>query len=125
MIAFEIIKISPITNESINYDTLIYKIIISKKLELENSSELWIFLKTIIDGGAKKILINMKDIEYIDSAGIGILINTAKLIRKKNGDILLSNVSAEIKNIFKVVSLQDFINLFPTEVEAINHFRYL
>jgi anti-anti-sigma factor len=125
IVNLEIIKISSLASEIINYDTLIFKVTIPKKLEMENSSMLWVLLKTIIEGGVKKILINMKDVEYIDSSGIGTLINAVKLTRKKNVDIVLSNVSVEIKKIFNVVSLQDFITLFPSEVEAINHFRFV
>lgn len=122
---FEIIKLSAVSSEKIDYSTLIIRLNLSKKLDMENSKDLWIFLKTLVSGGALKILVDMKGLEYIDSAGIGILINTAKLMRKQKGDIILANVSDEIKNIFKVIHLENFIKIFNNDVEALNSLRYL
>jgi len=124
-ISFEIEKISPIVNEEIDYDTLIFKINCPKKVNIDNGKDLWIFFKTIIDGGVKKIIINLKDLDFIDSSGIGILINTAKLIRSKNGEFVMCNSSPDIKNVFKIINLQNFIKVYNTEHEAIDSFRYL
>jgi anti-anti-sigma factor len=63
--------------------------------------------------------------EFIDSSGIGILVSIAKFMRQKGGDIVLSGSSAEVLAIFKVVNLQEFIKIFTTEGEAINHFHAL
>ncbi len=124
-IVFEIIKISPMINEVVDYHTLIFKVDAPKKIELENYNDLWVFFKTLGEGGALKILVNMQSLDYIDSAGISILINTAKLLRIKKGDIILCNVSQNIRNIFKVINLQEFIRIFSNEGEALNYFRYV
>jgi anti-anti-sigma regulatory factor len=47
------------------------------------------------------------------------------MMRKKGGDVIMSAASSNIMAIFKVVSLQDFIKIFSTEGEAINHFHAL
>ncbi|MCX7678630.1 MAG: STAS domain-containing protein [Spirochaetes bacterium] len=124
-ITFEIIKISPRATETIDYNLLIIKTDLKKKVDIENANDLWIFLKTMAEGGAKKFIIDMKNLEYIDSSGIGVIINSAKLVRPKKGDVVLINVSQSIKDIFKVINLQEFIKIFNLEAEAINFFRYL
>ena len=124
-ITFEIEKVSPIVNEDIDYDTLIFKIMSPKKVNIDNGKDLWIFFKTVIEGGVKKIIINLNDLDFIDSSGIGILINTAKLIRTKNGEFVMCNASADIKNVFKIINLQNFIKVYNSEHEAVDSFRYL
>lgn len=124
-IVFEIIKISPRTTEAIDYSHVIFKIDLKKKVDIENANDLWIFLKTMAEGGGRKFMIDMKNLEYIDSSGIGVIINTAKLVRPKKGDVALINVSQAIKDIFKVINLQEFIKIFNLEAEAMNFFRYL
>ncbi len=124
-IIFEIIKISPRTTEAIDYNHVIFKIDLKKKVDIENANDLWIFLKTMTEGGARKFMIDMKNLDYIDSSGIGIIINTAKLVRPKKGDVVLINVPQSIKDIFKVINLQEFIKIFSLEAEAMNFFRYL
>jgi anti-sigma B factor antagonist len=124
-ITFEIIKISPVSTEKIDYTTIIFKTTPPQKIDIDNSKDLWIYFKTLISGGARKIFIDLKNVQYIDSSGIGVFINSAKLIRKQNGDIVLANVSEEVRNIFRVINLDEFIKIYNTDVEAINSFRYV
>jgi anti-sigma B factor antagonist len=124
-ITFEIIKISPVSTEKIDYTTIVFKTTLPQKIDIDNSKDLWIYFKTLITGGAKKIFVDLKKVEYIDSSGIGVFINSAKLIRKQNGDIVLANVSEEVRNIFRVINLDEFIKIYNSEVEAINSLRYV
>lgn len=124
-IIFNIIKISPVSTGRIDYATIIFKASPPRKVDIDNSKDLWIYFETLISGGARKIFVDLKNVEYIDSSGIGVLINSAKLIRKQKGDIVLANVSEEVRNIFKVINLDEFIKIYNSEVEAVNSFRYV
>jgi Ca-activated chloride channel homolog len=124
-IQFDIIKISPVTLDKIDYTTTVFKLTLPQKIDIDNSDDIWIYLKTLVAGGAQKIYIDLSKVSYIDSSGIGVFINTAKLIRKHKGDIVMSNVSDEIKNIFKVIRLEDFITICNNEVEAVKSFRFV
>ncbi len=122
---YEVVKISPMDSDLIDYNIFVFKIVLPEQITIENSKILSMNLQVLIDGGAKKMLVDMRNLETIDSAGIGVLINTAKTLRAREGDMYFSNVSVDIKNIFKVINLQNFIELFNTDAEAINQFRYL
>jgi anti-sigma B factor antagonist len=122
---FDIIKLSPMNTERLNYNTLVFRIELPRKVDVDNAKDLWIYFSTLIAGGALKIYLDLKKLEYIDSSGIGVIINTAKMIRKNNGDIALGNLSDEIRDIFKVISLENFIKIYNSEVEAIRSFRYV
>ncbi len=122
-IEVEIIKVTAVSIDIIDYNILIFKINPEKRINSDNSNELWIILNTLIDAGVKKILVDLKLVEYIDSSGIGIFINATKKVRKKQGDLVLANTSKEIKEIFKVINLQNFIKIYNTDTEASNYFR--
>jgi anti-sigma B factor antagonist len=124
-IVVDLLKISQTSGDKIDFNTLIFKIELPQRVDIDQSKDLWIFLKTLISGGALKIFIDLKNLAYIDSSGIGVLINAAKLVRKDKGDIILANVSGEIKNIFKVINLENFIKVYNSEVDAVNSYRYL
>jgi anti-sigma B factor antagonist len=124
-IIFDLIKVSQVTGDRIDYATLIFKAELPKKIVIDNSNDLWIFFKTLVEGGALKIYIDMQNLEYIDSSGIGIIINTAKLLRKRKGDLVIANVSEKIKDIFTVIKLEKFIRVYNSEVEAIKSLRYV
>ncbi len=124
-IQFDVIKVSQVSGEKIDYTTLIFKVILPQKVDIDNSKDLWIYLKTLVAGGTQKVFIDLQKVDYIDSSGIGVLINTAKLIRKQKGDIVMANVSDDIKSIFKVIKLEEFITIYNSEVEAIKSFSYI
>ncbi|HOT46972.1 MAG TPA: STAS domain-containing protein [Spirochaetota bacterium] len=122
---FDVIKVSPVSADKIDYTTLIFKVTLPQKVDIDNSKDLWVYLKTLASGGAQKMFIDLRQVTYIDSSGIGVLINTAKLLRKQKGDIVMANVSDDIKSIFKVIRLEEFITIFNTEVEAVKSFSYI
>ena len=124
-ITAEVIKIAPTREDAVDYGKVIFRVDFIKRVDIDSSYDFWVFMKTLVDGGAQKIIGNMKVVEYVDSSGIGVLINAAKLARKNNGDIVLAHVFPEVKDIFKIINLQNFIKVFNTEVEAIEHFRYV
>jgi anti-anti-sigma factor len=122
---YEIIKISQVATEKIDYATIVFKATLPQKVDIDNSKDIWIYFKTLIAGGAQKIFVDMKNVEYIDSSGIGVLINAAKLIRKQKGDIVVASVTDDVRDIFKVINLDNFIKIYNSDVEALNTFRYV
>ncbi len=125
IMVFDIIRISQVSSEKIDFATLVFKAVLPKKIDIDNSKDLWIFFKTLVSGGVLKLYVDFTEVEYIDSSGIGVLINTAKLIRTKKGDIIIANPSEEIREIFKVINLGNFIKTYGSEVEALKSFRYV
>ncbi|MFW5770093.1 MAG: STAS domain-containing protein [Spirochaetota bacterium] len=121
----EIINISTVNKKDIDYSTVIFKVDFPGKMDLEISNDFWVLFNTLVNGGAQKVVVDMRNVEYIDSAGIGILINTAKMLRKDKGDLVISNVTEGVKVVLEVINLEKFIKFFNTDIEAINHFRYL
>jgi anti-sigma B factor antagonist len=124
-ISFDLLWQTPPKDTVVDYDSLIFRFSVDKKLNLDNSNDLWVFFKTIIEGGTKFILIDMNGINFIDSSGIGVMINTAKLIRQSKGDLVLMNVSSDIMHILELVNFQRFIKIFDTVDEVVSHFGNL
>jgi anti-anti-sigma factor len=121
----EILNLSFINKEKIDYETIVFYVIYPEKIDIETSRQLWVFLSTLITGGAKKIIVDLKKVSQIDSGGISTLISATKQIRKNNGDLVLTRVNESILNILDVVRVGSFIKIFNTDVDAIQHFRYI
>ncbi len=124
-IKFDLIKVSPLDHNNVDYTTTVFKLFPPHEFIIDNSVLYEVFLNTLITGGALKIYVNMYDVNYIDSSGIGVLINATKKIRDNKGELILSNISSEVKKIFNLVNLESFFKIFNSEPEAINYFRYL
>jgi anti-sigma B factor antagonist len=122
-IEFNIIKVRSPGHDSFARATTVFKLLLPEKFSIGNSSYYEFFLNTLITGGVLKLYIDMCDVNYIDSWGIGILISATKRIRGNKGELVLSNTSSEIKKIFSLVKLESFLKIFDSEPEAINYFR--
>lgn len=72
------------------------------------------FKQTLFDIGQnvdKDIEIDLREVDYIDSSGIGILINLLNIQKKKNKSLLINKVSSKVLNVLKLSSLSDVFNL--------------
>ena len=57
------------------------------------------------------VVIDMTDLEYIDSTGIGVLVGLMKKLRTDGKDIKISNAKDNVKRIFKITGLDQIINM--------------
>ena len=119
IIKCELIKSGLASGSSPDYGRLIFKIFFENNINSANIKFITLFLETLIFGGAKKILVDMNDLEFIDSSGIGIFISIAKNIRTEKGEIAFVNVPEQLTGIFKVVRLHEYIKMFDSQGEAV------
>ncbi len=59
----------------------------------------------------KNIEIDLSDVDYIDSSGVGVLISLLKLQKKKDKTLSIKEVSSKVLNVLKLSSLADVFNL--------------
>jgi len=68
----------------------------------------------------KKILFNFKDVSFMDSSGVGMIIGRYKKLQNIGGKIGVVNITPKIRRIFQVSGLFNLINHFNDEKEAID-----
>ena len=124
-INIDINHFSKVQNDAVDYENIAFHVKAANVLDLGESDKMWTLIKTLIEGGAKYFVVDMAGLEFIDSSGIGVLINVAKLARVNKGDIIMMNVSSRIESIFNPIKLQRFIKIFNTQEEAHRYFQLL
>jgi anti-sigma B factor antagonist len=72
--------------------------------------------------GRLKIVINLKQISYIDSCGVGLLISKFVSLRRKGGDVRLLCLSARCHHVLKISGLLGVFEIFDTESDALASF---
>jgi anti-sigma B factor antagonist len=72
--------------------------------------------------GRLKIVINLKQITYIDSCGVGLLIAKFVSLRRKGGDVRLLCLSARCHHVLKISGLLGVFEIFDTESDALASF---
>ena len=88
----------------------------------EESQALRQKLKSLIAEGNKKIILNMDNIKYIDSAGLGILVAAHVSAKLQGASLILSNLGTKFQEILQITKLVTVFQVFNTEAAAIASF---
>jgi anti-anti-sigma factor len=102
---------------------IIVKFDLKGTLDNNNSAEFENITSILITGGVRKLLLDIDDLQYIDSTGIGALISLTKKLRKENGQVAIARYTAQILTILRPINIEKFIQFFPTINEGVDYLR--
>jgi anti-sigma B factor antagonist len=88
----------------------------------EGSSALRDSLKEHIAKGEKKILLNLGEVSYIDSSGIGELVSGFTTVTNQGGQMKLLGLNKRVKDLLQVTKLYTVFEVFEDEAEAIRSY---
>ena len=76
----------------------------------------------LIDGGAQKVVVNFTDVEFVSSAGLRVLLATAKRLGGPGGNLRISNLNDTVNEVFEISGFTTILSVFPTEEAALQGF---
>ena len=121
-----IIELPGIKIDTINYNRAVIIVKLADVSDMDKNDDLLALMMCLINGGLCKIIFDLVSVEFIDSYGIGTIVEIVKYIRQHhNGDVVLINVSERILLIFKPIQFQKFIKIFHSEDEALHYFQFV
>jgi anti-sigma B factor antagonist len=88
----------------------------------EGSSALRDLLKDMVCKGQKKILLNLGEVTYIDSSGIGELVSAFTTIANQGGQLKLLNLAKRVKDLLQITKLYTVFDVHDDEAGAIRSF---
>lgn len=74
-----------------------------------------------IEDGAHKVIINLDALDYIDSAGLGVLVGALARLRDREGELAVVCCTPRIRRVFDITKLTQLLALYDTEEEALRH----
>ena len=80
-------------------------------------------INDLLGKGNKKILLNLVEVEYIDSSGIGVLVGGLSTVRSQGGQLKLVNVSKRIRDLLRITKLYSLFDVKDDEPTAVASFR--
>ncbi len=89
----------------------------------EESNSLGEKLKSLIAEGKKKIVLNMADIKYIDSAGLGTLVAAHLSAKTQGPSVRLCHLGNKFHEILQVTQLLTIFDVYDTEAAAVSSFQ--
>jgi anti-anti-sigma factor len=106
-----------ITSYVLKDDTLVLRP--STSLDNNNAHLMEKAISSAQAGGYKFIIIDMTDLEFLSSAGVGSILGSVVKSHEMQGDIILCNVKDNILRVLEVLDLADLLTIRPTEKEAL------
>lgn len=78
----------------------------------------------VIQNGHTNIIINMEDVEYIDSSGLGTLVGGLKRVSEQKGTIAIICASTQIKKVFEITGLERVFPIYHNEEDAVSEISH-
>jgi anti-sigma B factor antagonist len=88
----------------------------------EGSSTLRDSLRDLVKKNHKKILLNLKDVSYIDSSGIGELVSAYTTITNQGGKLKLLGLTHRVKDLLQITKLYTVFDVHDDEAHAVRSF---
>lgn len=93
------------------------------RLDLASGSALKEEMKRLFEKDRTLIHLNLSEVEFINSSGLGSLVSIMKEIRLLKGRFTISNLASYVQEIFEITQLSHIFEVFPTEQEALASFQ--
>lgn len=88
-------------------------------LDFHSSPEVRTELTKLIDKQAKKILIDLKKVAYIDSSGLATFVELFQKMKRYGGILVIYNLSQGVRSVFEIAKLDAIFKLAKDEKEAL------
>jgi anti-sigma B factor antagonist len=79
-------------------------------------------VREILQSGAKNIILNLADINYIDSSGVGEFVSTYTTVVNNGGQLKLLNLTKKLRDLLTITKLLTVFNIFDNEEAALASF---
>ena len=89
----------------------------------EGTSVLRETVKDLLGKGQKKILLNLGDVNYVDSITVGVLISALTSVRNQGGELKLLHLTKKVRTVLEITRLYPVFDVLDDEAEAIAAFN--
>jgi anti-sigma B factor antagonist len=75
-----------------------------------------------IDDGSKSMIIDFKDLDYISSAGLRVILKATKALKREEGKMMLCDMQDYVKEVFEIAGFDSFLSIVSTMNDALQAF---
>ena len=79
-------------------------------------------LHELVESGNTRVVADLSNVNWMNSSGLGILINALTTIRNAGGDLKLASVTEKIKSLLKITKLLTVFNTYDSTDDAVKSF---
>ncbi len=79
-------------------------------------------INNLMQQGHKNLLLNLEDVPYVDSAGLGEIVRTYTTVSRQGGNLKLVNLTKRITDLLAITKLLTVFDTFESEADAVSSF---
>jgi anti-sigma B factor antagonist len=80
-------------------------------------------LHSLLNQGRKDVLLNLAQVSYVDSAGLGAIVAAYTTMTREGGSLKLANVTKKLQDLLSITKLLTVFETFDSEDEALRSYR--
>ena len=88
----------------------------------DGSAKMREFIAKVREEGATKILLNLAEVSFVDSSGLGELASAYAAVNRSGGQLKLVNLPARVADLLRITKLDSVLKAFPDEPAALQSF---
>jgi anti-sigma B factor antagonist len=93
-----------------------------ERLDAHNSGDLKLEMQRLFLEGKKNVLVDLLEVRFIDSSGLGALVSGFKNAISNQGNLKLSSLQPQVKSMFELTRLHRVFEIFPSAADALENF---
>ena len=90
---------------------------LSGELNNQTSDQLNQAISSMLDAPAKALVLDMKEISFISSSGIGVIVKARNTLKEKGLDLTMVNVQPQVKRVFDIMQLTPILKVCENQEE--------
>ncbi len=95
---------------------------VSGRVDSATAPELEGKLRELVEADKTQIVLDLKDVEYMSSAGLRAMVSTLKAVKRVNGDLRISSPSPRVEEVLRLAGLTSIFSIHPSQEEAVASF---
>ncbi len=80
------------------------------------------FVRDVVEKGARKVLLNLRHVTYVDSSGLGELVACMTTVQNHDGELRISNATPRVLDLLKITHMDSVLQYHDDEGSALQAF---
>ena len=95
----------------------ISEIMLTGELDTKGALRLEELMDDLIGRKIHKVVLNFRDVSFVSSAGVGMLLGLVSSLRREGGEVYLAELSNKVESVFKLLNLDDYFKIITGQSE--------
>ena len=95
---------------------------VSGRVDSATAPELETRLRELVETDKTQIVLDLKNVEYMSSAGLRAMVSTLKSVKRVNGDLRIASPSPRVEEVLRLAGLTSIFSIHPSQEEAVASF---